>query len=71
MEDLLEKFCMKIIDKLDPTALVLIFIILLLSWLLCKIQSRLDEFIKELTKNSQTLASLTEIIRQLIYGKQQ
>jgi hypothetical protein len=71
MEELLKQFVAKIIEKTTPETLVLVFLILLLSHLLWKTQTRLDNFIKELGDNSQTLARLIELVRNLVYGKKE
>ncbi len=68
MDTIFLKFAERLVSAADLESLVLIFVILLLARLLWKTQTRLDEFVKELGNNSQTLAHLTALVKNLIYG---
>lgn len=59
-----------VLRKIDATTTVLLFVIIVEAWLLVKALGRIDELVRELGKNSQTLARLTEMLNHLIYGRE-
>lgn len=71
MEEILKEFALALAKKADITTLTLIGVIGVLSWLLIKALGRIDVLSNDLAKNSQTLARLTELLRQLVYGRKE
>jgi cell division protein FtsB len=69
MEEILKEFVRALVSKADLPTLALLFCVVLLSFLLLKALGRVDAMSRDLAKNSQTLARLTELLNQLIYGR--
>lgn len=65
----LEKIIDRLIRDLDINTLVLILVILMLQWLLTKNMIQKDLLMKELMQMGQTLSTLTEMIKQMVYGR--
>jgi hypothetical protein len=69
MEDILKEFIKALVSKADIATLALVFVIVLLAFLILKAFDRIDALSNHLSKNSQTLAKLTELLNHLIYGR--
>lgn len=69
MDETISQLIKALVSKADGTTLALIFVIVVEAWLLLKAVGRVDDLVKELGKNSQTLATLTELLNHLIYGR--
>ena len=65
----LGKILDRLIRDLDINTLVLILVIILLQWLLVKNMIQKDILVKELMQVGQTLSTLTEMIKQMVYGR--
>jgi hypothetical protein len=68
-EQIFKTIGLKFAEQAEPSVLVLTLVVFLLAWLLMKSLGRVDELSKELSRNSQVMAQLTELLNHLVYGR--
>jgi flagellar biogenesis protein FliO len=65
----LEEALKVFIEKVDPVMLAMLAVIVVLAWLLVRAMGRVDGLVREFSRNSETLAKLTTLVENLVYGR--